>query len=137
MTVGFTCGAFDLFHAGHIAMLQEAKSVCDYLIVGIKVNPAIDQSGKNKPIQSIVERQIQVRACKYVDETIVYETEKDLMDLLTILDIDIRIVGQDHANKPEPSPRDEICQRKGIEIYCNKRDHRFSTTELRERIKNA
>lgn len=132
---GFTCGAFDLFHAGHVVMLQEAKSVCDYLIVGIQTNPAIDRPEKNKPVQSIVERQIQVGACRYVDETIVYETEKDLLDLLTILKIDIRIVGPDHANKPNPSPRDEICHRRGIEIYYNRRDHGFSTTELRERIK--
>ena len=136
MKTGFVAGSFDLFHAGHIAMLSEARSVCDYLIVGIQTNPAIDRPEKNKPIQSIVERQIQVRGCRYVNETIVYETEQDLLDLLTILKIDIRIVGPDHANKPKPSPRDEICNRRGIEIYYNKRDHRFSTTELRERIKN-
>lgn len=133
MIVGFTAGTFDLLYAGHVLMFQEAKSVCDYLIVGIKVDPTIDHPEKNKPLQSIVERQIQVKACRYVDEVIVYETEKDLKDLLSALDIDIRILGADYKEKPVVGV--DICTQRNIELYYNKRDHNFSTTNLRERMK--
>ncbi len=131
--VGFSCGSFDLFHGGHVSMLRECKKVCDELIVGIQTDPTIDRSKKNKPIQSIVERQISVGACRYVDKITVYETEKDLEDLLSILDIDIRIVGADWKGKSFTGK--EICAKRGIEIHYNTRDHRFSTSELRERIK--
>ena len=137
MKVGFTAGAFDLFHAGHVAMMQEAKTVCDYLIVGIQTDPTIDRPNKNKPVQSIVERQIQVKACKYVDETIVYRTEADLLDLLSILPIDIRIKGEDHKDNPVTNTKERtaICKIRGIKVYYTERKHRFSTTELRKRIK--
>jgi glycerol-3-phosphate cytidylyltransferase len=135
MKIGFTCGTFDLMHIGHILMFKECKSVCDYLIVGIQTDPTIDRPKKNKPIQSIVERQVQVKACRYVDEVIVYETEKDLEDILSSFDINIRILGIDH--KDGFMTGKEICERRGIEMYYNKRDHNFSTTNLRERIKEG
>lgn len=134
--IGFTCGAFDLLHAGHILMLTEAKSKCDYLIVGLQTNPHLDRPEKRKPIQSLFERKVQLKGCRYVDKIIVYETEQDLMDILNTLDFHIRIVGEDHK-KSTLSPGGEICKRRGIETYYNKRNHRFSTTELIERIKNA
>jgi len=133
MKVGITFGTFDLFHAGHILMLKECKDECDYLIVGIQTDPSIDRPDKNKPIQSIVERQIEVDGCRYVDDIIVYETEKDLEDILSCFDIDVRIVGEDHRNGFMTG--EDICKKRGIEIIYNKRDHNFSTSELKERIK--
>ena len=129
---GFTCGSFDLFHAGHVAMLAECKKHCDYLIVGIQTNPHIDRKEKNKPVQSIIERQVQVKACKYVDETIVYETEKDLLLLLSLLDINIRFIGQDW--KSGNITGGDICERRKIHIHYNTRYHNLSTSELRKRI---
>ena len=99
--VGFTCSCFDLFHAGHIMMLKEAKSVCDYLIVGLQTDPTIDRKEKNKPIQSVFERFVQLQACKYVDEVVIYETEKDLLDILQSYPINIRILGKEYENKNE------------------------------------
>ena len=131
--VGFTCSTFDLLHAGHIAMLREAKNQCDYLICGLQTDPTIDRpNSKNKPIQSLVERWIQLDAVKYVDKIVVYQTEKDLEDLLYTLDLDVRIVGEEYRNVVLTGR--EICDQRGIEIYYNKREHSFSTTELRERI---
>ena len=131
--VGFTCSTFDLLHAGHIAMLREAKNQCDYLICGLQTDPTIDRpNSKNKPIQSLVERWIQLEAVKYVDKIVVYQTEKDLEDLLYTLDLDVRIVGEEYRNVVLTGR--EICDQRGIEIYYNKREHSFSTTELRERI---
>lgn len=138
MKVGFTCGAFDLLHAGHIMMLKEAKSVCDELLVGLQTNPKLDRPSKRKPIQSLFERYMQLAACKYVDRIIIYETEQDLQDILSIYAIDIRIVGEDHKKpKGQLSVRDKICKERGIEIYYNSRKHRFSTTELIQRIKKS
>lgn len=134
LKVGFTASAFDLLHAGHILMLQEAKSVCDYLIVGLQTNPNLDRPNKRKPMQSIIERQIQLKAVFYVDEVIVYETEKDLLDLLKALPIDIRIVGEDYKGKDFTGK--DYCLSNNIEIYYNKRSHDFSSTELIDRIKN-
>lgn len=133
--VGFTCGAFDLFHAGHVLMLQDAKSHCDYLIVGIQTDPTIDRKTKNKPIQSIIERQVQVRGCRYVDDVIIYETEKDLEDLLKMLNIDVRVIGSDYKDR-EFTGKD-YCIDNDIHIVYNKRDHSFSTTDLRQRTHNA
>ena len=116
-------------------MFEECRKVCDYLIVGIQTDPTIDRPGKSKPIQSIVERQMQVRACKYVDNTIVYETEEDLEDLLATLDINIRFVGMDHRGGFMTG--EEICKKRNIEIVYTSRDHDFSSTDLRERIKKA
>ena len=131
--VGFTCSTFDLLHAGHIIMLKEARNQCDWLICGLQTDPTIDRpNSKNKPIQSLVERYIQLAAVKYVDEIVVYQTEKDLEDLLLTLGIDIRIVGEEYRNVNFTGK--DICKQRGIEIYYNKREHSFSTTELRERI---
>ena len=130
---GFTCSAFDLLHAGHILMLEEAKTKCDYLIVGLQNDPSYDRpTTKNTPIQSLVERYIQLKGVKYVDEIIVYNTEKDLEDLLLCLDINIRFVGEEYQDK-HLTGRD-ICLKRNIEIYYNKREHSFSTTELRNRL---
>lgn len=128
--VGFTCSAFDLFHAGHVVMLEEAKRQCDWLIVGVQIDPSIDRSEKNKPIQSIVERLIQIRGCRHVDEVWVYETEKDLLDLLTTLPIDIRILGEEYRDK------DYTGRNLQIETHFNKRRHNFSSSELRNRLKH-
>jgi len=128
MKRGFTCGSFDLLHAGHILMLKEAKSVCDYLIVGLQTDPSVDRCHKNKPIQSIRERLIQISAVKYVDEVMVYETEEELYNLLTELKPDLRILGADHENK-EFTGHDL-----DIELYFNSRNHKWSSSELRARI---
>ena len=130
--VGFTCSTFDLCHAGHITMLEDAKNHCDYLIVGLQNDPTIDRPQKNRPVQSIVERYIQLSAIKYVDEIVPYNTERDLRDLLTTLPIDIRILGEEYREK-EFTGRD-ICVKRGIELYFNSRDHSFSSTDLRRRV---
>ena len=131
--VGFTCSAFDLLHAGHIAMLREAKSQCDHLICGIQVDPSLDRPDKNRPIQSIVERYTQLSAVKYVDEIIPYITEEDLLDILEMYKIDIRILGDEYKDK-EFTGR-ELCDRMGIKLHFNRRNHRFSSSELRKRMK--
>lgn len=128
MKRGFTCGSFDLLHAGHILMLKEAKSVCDYLIVGLQTDPSMDRDYKNKPIQSVRERLIQISAVKYVDEVMVYETEEELYNLLVELKPDLRILGADHENK-EFTGHDL-----DIELYFNSRNHKWSSSELRARI---
>jgi glycerol-3-phosphate cytidylyltransferase len=133
--IGFTASQFDLLHAGHIAMLAEAKNHCDYLIVGLQNNAAADRPEKNAPVQSIVERQIQLGAVRFVDEIIVYNSEKDLEDILLTLPIDIRILGVEYQNK-EFTGRD-ICVQKGIELYFNSRDHSFSSSNLRARVVTA
>jgi glycerol-3-phosphate cytidylyltransferase len=132
VTIGFTCSTFDLLHAGHVAMLREAKSVCDYLIVGLQVDPSIDRRLKNTPVQTVVERQAQLAAIKYVDEVVVYTTENDLLDILNMYPIDIRILGEEYRDK-EFTGKDE-CRKRGIQLYFNKRDHRFSTSDLRMRV---
>jgi len=132
MKTGVTFSTFDLLHAGHILMLKEAKSVCDYLICGLHVDPQIERPNKNKPIQSLVERYIQLSSVKYVDEIIPYNYEKDLHDILLGYPINIRIIGADY--KGENFSGLDICQSKGIEIYYNERSHNFSSTELRKRI---
>lgn len=132
MIVGFTASAFDLLHAGHCAMLREAKSQCDYLICGLQVDPSIDRPDKNKPIQTIVERYTQLNALKYVDEIIPYVTEQDLEDILTMHEINVRIIGSEYKDRKFTGRA--ICASRGIEIYFNKRDHRFSTSDLRERV---
>lgn len=129
MKTGFTCSCFDLFHAGHIMMLKEAKSKCDYLIVGLQTDPTIDRPEKNKPIQSVVERFIQLESCKYVDEVVVYATEKDLLDILYTYPINIRIIGEEYKEKEFTGKNLEH-----IEMYYNSRKHSFSTTELRQRV---
>ena len=133
--IGFTCSTMDLMHAGHVAMLEAAKQQCDWLIVGIQSNPALDRKHKNSPVQSIVERQIQVRGCRFVDETWIYDTEKDLEDILNILPIDVRILGVEYADKDFSGK--EICERRNIKIIYNGRDHSFSSSSLRKRILEA
>lgn len=131
--IGITFSTFDLLHAGHIAMLSEAKNHCDYLICGLQTDPTIDRpETKNKPIQSIVERQIQLAACRYVDEVVVYSTEQDLVDLLLILPVDVRILGVEYADK-EFTGKSE-CVMRGIDIVYNGRDHSFSSSSLRKRV---
>jgi len=127
--IGFTCSTFDLFHAGHVAMLEEAKQQCDWLIVGLQVDPTIDRPEKNKPVQSLIERQLQVRACKFVDEIIVYSTEAELLDILNMLPINIRILGEEYRGKAFTGYK--ISKMK---YHFNKRDHNFSSSELRRRI---
>ncbi len=136
LKIGITFSTFDLLHAGHIAMLAEAKNHCDYLICGIQTDPTIDRpDSKNPPIQSIVERQIQVSAVRYVDETVVYQTEKDLEDILLTLPIDVRILGIEYAEKDFTGR--EICYERAIELVFNKRDHSFSSSNLRKRVAHA
>ena len=131
--IGITFSTFDMLHAGHIAMLSEAKNHCDYLIAGLQTDPTIDRpETKNRPIQSVVERQIQLAACRYVDEVVVYQTEQDLVDLLLILPLDVRILGIEYAEK-DFTGRWEGSER-GIELVFNSRDHSFSSSSLRKRV---
>ena len=134
IVVGFTCSAFDLFHAGHVAMLAECKQHCDYLIVGLQVDPSKDRPGKNEPVQSVYERYVQLRGCVHVDQIIPYETEKDLENLLAIEDIHVRFVGKEYENKSVTG--EKICDNRGIRIHDNNRMHSYSTSELRKRIHN-
>lgn len=136
MNIGFTCSTFDLFHAGHIIMLKEAKAQCDHLIVGLQTDPTIDRPDtKNKPVQSIFERYVQLAACKYVDEIVVYSTEKDLVDILLSYPINVRILGIEYKDTDFTGKKE--CAQRGIDLYFNKREHSFSTSELRQRVKNA
>jgi glycerol-3-phosphate cytidylyltransferase len=132
--VGITFSTFDLLHAGHIAMLREAKSQCDYLICGLQVDPNLDRPEKNKPVQSLVERWTQLQAVKYVDEIIPYQSETDVEDILNMFQIDIKIMGSEYKEKDFTGK--DICRKRGIEVYFNSRDHRFSSTELRARVSN-
>ena len=131
--IGFTCSTFDLLHAGHITMLEEAKHHCEFLIVGLQNDPTFDRPGeKNPPVQSIIERQIQLSAVKYVDEIIVYNTEQDLCDLLLTLPINVRILGDEYKDKEFTGK--QICEDRNIDLYYNGRDHSFSSTSLRKRV---
>ena len=134
--IGITFSSWDLFHAGHVAMLAEARNHCDYLIAGLQTDPTLDRPGtKNPPVQSIVERQIQLAACRYVDEIVVYSTEQDLRDLLLILPVDVRVLGIEYQGT-DFSGYDE-CKKRGIEIIYNARDHSFSSSGLRQRVAAA
>lgn len=134
--VGITFSTFDLLHAGHIAMLSEAKKHCDYLIAALQTDPTIDRPDtKNKPVQSIVERQIQLQAVRYVDEIVVYQTEKDLEDILLTLPLNVRILGVEYEGK-EFTGKD-ICAKRHIELIYNGRDHSFSSSNLRKRVAEA
>jgi len=133
MKIGFTCSTFDLLHAGHIGMLREAKANCDVLIVGLQSDPTIDRPDtKNKPIQTMVERYAQLNALKFVDEIVPYQTEQDLVDILELFQLDVRFLGDEYKEK-EFTGKD-VCRKRGIELHFNKRDHRFSTTDLRHRV---
>jgi len=134
--IGIVFSSFDMFHAGHIAMLSEAKNHCDYLIAGLQTDPTIDRPNtKNKPVQTVVERQIQLAACRYVDEVVVYQTEQDLSDLLLILPIDVRILGVEYEGK-DFSGKFE-CDCRGISLVYNSRNHSFSSSSLRKRVVSA
>jgi glycerol-3-phosphate cytidylyltransferase len=134
--IGIVFSSFDMLHAGHIAMLSEAKNYCDYLIAGLQTDPTIDRPDtKNRPVQSIVERQIQLAACRYVDEVVVYQTEQDLVDLLLILPLDVRILGVEYENRDFTGRLE--CATRGIEIIFNGRDHSFSSSSLRKRVAHA
>jgi glycerol-3-phosphate cytidylyltransferase len=135
LRIGFTASQFDMLHAGHIAMLSEAKNHCDYLIAGLQNNASWDRPEKNAPIQSIVERQIQLAATRYVDEIVVYNTEKDLEDILLTLPLDVRILGVEYQDK-EFTGKD-ICTARNIKLIYNKRDHSFSSSSLRKRVAEA
>jgi|TARA_X000000950_G_scaffold81107_2_gene101990 glycerol-3-phosphate cytidylyltransferase len=133
---GITFSTFDLLHAGHVAMLREAKSQCDYLIVGLQSDPTIDRPDtKNKPIQTMFERYLQLKAINYVDEVLPYQTEQDVIDILQTLPIDVRILGEEYRDKDFTGKN--VCNQRGIELYFNTRDHRFSTTDLRKRVCNV
>ena len=132
MRVGFTCSAWDLLHAGHVQMLREAKEQCDYLLVGLQTDPSIDRPTKNSPVQTIVERYTQLKAVSYVDEIIPYATEKDLEDILTMYHINVRILGEEYREQDFTGK--DICRKRGIELYFNFRDHRFSSSDLRRRV---
>ena len=129
MKKGITFGAFDLFHAGHVLMLEEAKTVCDYLIVCIQSDPSLDREEKNKPVQSIIEREIQVSGCRFVDEVIIYDTEQDLLNIIVQVNWDVRIIGEEYKNK-DFTGRELTLEK----CYFNKRPHTFSSSELRERV---
>ena len=131
-TTGITFSAFDLFHAGHVKMLEEAKQQCDYLIVGLQTDPTLDRPEKNKPTQTVVERYIQLKGCRFVDEIVPYATEQDLLDVLQAFDVDVRIVGDEYENKNFTGR--EYCESTGIKLYFNRRDHRFSSTGLRQEV---
>ena len=132
MKVGFTASTFDLLHAGHVQMLRDAKAQCDYLICALQVDPSIDRPEKNRPVQTVVERYTQLNAVQYVDEIIPYGTEKDLEDILQMYNINVRILGEEYRDKDFTGK--DICKKRGIQLYFNKRDHRFSTSDLRRRI---
>ena len=136
LKIGITFSTFDLLHAGHIAMLAEARNHCDYLIAGLQTDPTIDRPDtKNKPVQSIVERQIQLASCRFVDEVVVYQTEQDLIDLLLILPIDVRILGVEYKDKDFTGKAE--CVRRNIGLVFNGRDHSFSSSSLRKRVADA
>ena len=131
MKIGFTCSTFDLFHAGHIMMLKEAKEQCEYLIVGLQTDPTLDRANKNKPVQGVFERYVQLKACVYVNEVVVYATEKELRDILLSYKIDVRILGEEYQGK------DFTGYDIPMEFYFNQRRHSFSTSELRQRVMEA
>ena len=132
MKIGITFSAFDLLHAGHIKMLEEAKRQCDYLIVGLQTDPTLDRPEKNRPTQTVVERYIQLKGCKFVDEIVPYATEQDLEDVLRSFKIDVRILGDEYKDKNFTGRA--YCESKGIELYYNRRDHRFSSSALRKEV---
>jgi len=132
MRIGITFGAFDLLHAGHCLMLQEAKTQCDYLIVGLQTDPTIDRASKNKPVQSLVERYIQLKGLSVVDEIIPYQTESELLEIIRSLPINVRIIGADYLDKDFTGKSD--ADQLGIETYYNRRDHAFSSSDIRNRV---
>jgi glycerol-3-phosphate cytidylyltransferase len=135
MKIGITFSTFDLLHAGHIKMLEEAKRQCDYLIVGLQLDPSIDRPDKNSPSQSIIERYIQLKGCVHIDEIVPYVSEQDLEDILRSFKLDVRIIGEEYKERQFTGK--DYCKDKGIDIYYNKREHRFSSSGLRKQVKKA
>jgi glycerol-3-phosphate cytidylyltransferase len=133
MKIGITCSTFDLLHAGHVLMLEECKQHCDYLICALQTDPSIDRPTKNKPVQSIVERYIQLDAVKHVDQIIPYSTEAELVEIFKAFHIDVRIIGQDYVGRDFTAK--DVCADRGIEIVYNKREHEYSSTQLRARVR--
>ena len=135
MKIGFNCSSFDLLHAGHVTMLKMEKQLCDYLIVALQIDPTVDRPGiKNKPVQSAYERYVQLQACKYVDEILIYETEFDLLQLLQTQKIDIRFLSDEYLNRDFTGK--QLCIDNGIELHYHKRTHVYSSSELRARTAN-
>lgn len=132
MKIGITFSAFDLLHAGHVKMLEDAKRQCDYLIVGLQTDPTLDRPEKNRPTQTVVERYIQLKGCKFVDEIVPYATEQDLEDILRSFKVDVRILGDEYEDKMFTGRK--YCEEKGIDLYFNSRDHRFSSSSLRKEV---
>ena len=132
MITALTASTFDLLHAGHIQMLRDAKTQCDYLICALQVDPSMDRPEKNSPVQSLVERYTQLAAVKYVDEIVCYQTEDDLMDIIQMYPINLRVLGEEYRDK-DFTGKDE-CRRLGIQLYFNKREHRFSSSGRRKRV---
>ena len=136
MRKGITFSTFDLLHAGHIGMLREAKDNCDYLIVGLQSDPTIDRPDtKNKPVQTMVERYVQLNALHLVDEIVPYQNEQDVIDILELFQLDVRFLGEEY--KHEDFSGKDVCQERGIALHFNKRDHRFSSRDLRKRVADA
>lgn len=136
MKIGFNCSTLDLFHAGHVTMLKVEKQHCDYLIVALQSDPTIDRpDSKNKPVQSLYERFVQISACRYVDEVLVYETEEDLENLLKTQTIHIRFLGDEYKTKPFTGK--QYCLDKGIELFYHERQHPYSSSGLRKRVYEA
>lgn len=132
MKVGITFSTFDLLHAGHVAMLREAKEVCDYLICGLQVDPSLDRAEKNSPVQTLVERHVQLSGVKYVDEIICYQSEDDVIDILEMFNVDVKIMGAEYRDQDFTGKA--VCERKNIQLYYNNRSHRFSSSDLRKRV---
>jgi glycerol-3-phosphate cytidylyltransferase len=132
MIIGITFSTFDLLHAGHVSMLREAKTVCDYLICGLQVDPSLDRPEKNKPVQTLVERYVQLSGVKYVDEIVCYQSETDVIDILEMFNINVKIMGSEYRDKDFTGK--DVCKRKGIQLYFNNRAHRFSSSDLRKRV---
>jgi glycerol-3-phosphate cytidylyltransferase len=134
MIVGVVFSSFDLLHAGHIMMLEEAKTQCDWLVVALQSDPTVDRPDKNKPIQTMYERYIQLKGCKYIDEVVPYTTEEEVRLILESRQFDVRIIGEDYKNKDFTGK--DICDERGIRVYYNSRQHHLSSSELRKRIKD-
>ena len=136
MKIGFNCSSFDLFHAGHVTMLKEERRYCDYLIVALQTDPTVDRpKEKNKPIQSVYERFVQISACKYVDEVLIYTTEDDLLNMLKTQHIDIRFLGDEYKTKEFTGK--QWCLDNGIELHYHLREHPYSSSRLRKRVYEA
>lgn len=135
MKTGIVASTFDLLHAGHVIMLKEAHEVCDHLIAALQTDPTIDRAHKNKPVQTVFERFVQLEACRWVDEIVVYATERELIDILLSYPIDVRILGEEYQGQDFTGKAE--CVAKDISICYNRRDHSFSSSSLRQRVYDA